>query len=91
MGGIGVVSSLCPALSGLPGQREGIFGPRPLAWALLGRPVGARNTHPRCPAKDMGQGQPLGREWTEAAPLPAAKGRVRGHFLALLYHHPLFS
>jgi hypothetical protein len=61
MGGIGVVSSLYPALSGLAGEREGIFGPRPLAWALLGRPVGADNTHPRCPAKDMGQGQPRKR------------------------------
>ena len=35
----------------------GTFLPRPLAWAVLGRPVGAESTHPRCSAKDAGHAQ----------------------------------
>ena len=35
----------------------GTFLRRPLAWALLARPVGAESTHPRCPAKDAGHPQ----------------------------------
>ena len=45
------------ALSGLPAPKGRILGPRPLAWAVLGRPFGAQFGtrgiwHPRCPTKD---------------------------------------
>jgi hypothetical protein len=48
------------APSGLrrPSQRRTV--PRPLAWALLVRPVGAQAMHSRCPAGDVGREQHAG-------------------------------
>jgi hypothetical protein len=37
---------------------RGTCGPRPLAWAVLGRPFGAESTRPPCRAEDMGRDQP---------------------------------
>jgi hypothetical protein len=56
------VDLLRPFRAGESQRREPL--PRPLAWAVLGRPFGAESAHsmaPRCPAKDMGKDQPLGR------------------------------
>ena len=53
------------ALSGLAARKGRILGPRPLAWAVLGRPFRAHldtsgTPHARCPAKDVARAQPTG-------------------------------
>ena len=68
MGRIRVVGGPYLAPSGLERRGVGVrSGPRPLAWALLGRPVGAENTHPPCPAEDVGKDQPKGARGEVAA------------------------